>query len=684
MQALNSPASRPFGVVNNSLPAATQPGTGPVLPGQETVRVLQVSGKHKRKTTDQNPEPAIPKRLQIQPGQRSASSSSSSSSSSLRTADLTSEVAPIKTSPLERVAAMLRDHAELDGAQMGKVISESARDLGGRFMTATDRDALLTQILGAHASCDAQKIGSMIAALGRALGGPAITAANRDALLGQILGAHASCSGQQMGVMIGWLGDVLGGPVITAENRHAMLAQILGVHATCDAQTMGAMIGAFGRALGRPIMAPANRDALVAQILGAHASCQQLGAIFDGLSHALGGPAMTATNRDALLTQILGAHATCDSQKMGAMIGGLGRALGGRAMTTENRDALLAQILAAQASCSTLQVTWTISALGTALGGVNMTAANRDALLMQILGAHASCSVEKIGAEFDGLVSAIGGRGITATSRDALLTQILGAHTTIDSEKIALMIARLNYWSSTATSAVLPKIARAGATPIKTGMILAALLGKYTAAPHQPELRRILSEVLADIQADPKLRACVDAGCLAASGDILDILTLDELDEGQKLKFFEYSCSKVINMDLPRLRSELGKLMFQPLSATLKTGALSTLLKSGPFDPALFDLVRQTVLGALSQIPDINWKITQDGAELVEVPPEFYAWYAGVKDFYQESKDNMTLDFIRKEKALIGKQPLLPAAVKESILDLLRIREEELTKAGLG
>ncbi|MET3107970.1 hypothetical protein AAKU67_002841 [Oxalobacteraceae bacterium GrIS 2.11] len=682
MQALNSPASRPTGVVNNPLPATTEPVTGPVLPGQETVSVLQVSGKHKRKTTDRSPEPDMaPKRLQTQP-HRSSSSSSSSATAASRSPDLTSEVTPIKKNPMERVADMLRNPARFSALQMGRIIRQSAQELAGQAMTETDRDALLTQILGAHASCTAHQMGSMIYGLGGVLGGSAMTAANRDALFTQILSAHATCDTQKTEGMIDGLGQVLGGPIMTAANRDALLTQILGAHASRDNETIGTMIYGLGNALGGPAMTAINRDALLTQIIGAHTTCSsvKMCTAIGGLGTALGGPAMTAANRDVLFTQVFGAHAICSAQTMAGMVAGLSLALGGPALTAANRDALLTQIIGASATCNAQQISEMFCGLGLALGPTEITAQGRAALVAQILGAHATCSAQNMCAMIDGL-GPLGGLCMTTENRVALVVQILSAHATIAPEKIAAMISHQIFWAG--ASEVLPKIYLAGATPMKTGMIIAALMGKYTSAQQRPESRRILNEGLTAIQAEPRLRACVEAGCLAASGDIAGILTLDELTDSEKLQFIRYSCNELITLDLPSLRAELGKTVFLPLSDALKNATLSTLLKSGPFDPALFGMVRKQMLGALSQIPDISWQITEEGAEVLKSSSGFADWYIDVQALYQESSYHMPLDFIRQEKELIRNHRLLPAQVKKSILDLLRVREEELTKAGL-
>ncbi|MET3107971.1 hypothetical protein AAKU67_002842 [Oxalobacteraceae bacterium GrIS 2.11] len=602
MQAVSPLASRPTGVAGSQTPGPAQPGAGPVLPDQETVRVLQASGKHKRKTTDRSPEPdTTPKRLQTQP-HRSSSSSSSPATAASRSPDLTSEVTPIKKNPMQRVADMLRNPARFSQQQMGREIRQSARELAGRAMTETDRDALLTQILGAHATCTAHQIGWMIEGLGHELGGPAMTAINRDALLTQIIGAHTTCSPVKMRTAIGGLGTALGGPAMTAANRDVLFTQVFGAHAICSAQTMAGMVA--------------------------------------GLGTALGGPGMTAANRDALLTQIVGASAHCNAQQISAMFSGL----------------------------------------GLALDPSEITAQGRDALVEKILGAHATRSAQNMCAMIKGLDS-LGGRKVTTENRVALVVRILSAHATIAPEKIAAMISRQIFWAGELE--VLPKIYLAGATPMKTGMIIAALMGKYTDASQRPESRHVLNEGLTAIQAEPRLEACVEAGFLAASGDIAGILTLDELTDSDKLQFIRYSCSELITLDLPSLRAKLGKTVFLPISDALKNATLSTLLKSGPFDPALFDMVRKQMLGALSQIPDISWQITQEGAEVLKSSPGFADWYIDVQALYQESSYHMTLDFIRREKELIRNHRLLPAQVKKSVLDLLRVREEELTKAGL-
>jgi len=95
------------------------------------------------------------------------------------------------------------------------------------------------------------------------------------------------------------------------------------------------------------------------------------------------------------------------------------------------------------------------------------------------------------------------------------------------------------------------------------------------------------------------------------------------------------------------------------------------LLDKGLFIPDAFTLVRQWLIGTLADMSTIRWERRDGVVEIMGESTDYAGWYIDISTLYRECRKHMTSDFIKKERHLIGRHPLLPTDVQQKILELL-------------
>lgn len=405
---------------------------------------------------------------------------------------------------------------------------------------------------------------------------------------------------------------------------------------------------------------------------------------------------MSAQHRDALMAHILSTHASVVGRPMGNMVLGLSLALGKTAMSAEHRNALMTQIIGAHSEISGEQMRELIWALGKALGGPVMTAAHRDALMNMILSSYASCGAESMGDMVCGLRRALGGQAMSVAHRHGLMQQILGAHRTCSTTQIATTYSQV--CSGVNIHQLLNDHLQSGLSPIKIGKLVGASVAVSCTTLEQKELcRAILYNSFMTYRLPQAHAGFVNAGFMAACGDLSSILAQEGLEDGEKLNFIDFACGVVSPLDLSITPFQLGKIMFLEQPNKLKAQTLATLLSHAPYNPSWFASVRNWLIGELAELPNIRWvrskggskeemSVDSDSAESAkeEVTVEcdcaaFADWYGCIKELYHGVAKHMTGKCIENEKRVISKHPMLPSDVQKTILDVLNSREAELT-----
>ncbi len=613
------------------------PGEPPTpVPASTTLHTLKaLSGKKRKQPNPGSPPSGAPK--QIKSEHRSESSGASST-------PVVTDRARYDKNPKRWMQVIIRNSAGLEPHQMTEKVRVLGVALGGWAMNAACREDLMTQILDAHGTYGEQQLASLLIGLGRALGGPTMSAEHRDTLSARILGAVGVCDNDEISKMVTGLGMALGGATMPKQHRSALATQILAADE------------------------PGNR--------------RLTDLLFRGLGAALGSAAMTAECRDALLAQILCAGTVRSTANVGNMIFGLAVALGAEAISAENRNALMSQILAAHGTCSDDQICHLICGLTVALGGAAITAENRNALITQILAAHGRCSPQQVSDLVHGLRVALGGAAMSAKNRTALLLQILSAHRTCSSRQIGMMYSQLCIGPPAAQ--LLNEHLQAALSPIKTAMLAGATVSiSFQIAAQKEQGRELLRKALTDLGMAQSHGSFVDAGVLAASGDLCGILAIESLSEGEKLNFIDFACGVVAPLDEQELRSQLGKIMVVDQSNKLRAQTLSTILTRGPFNPPLFALVRHWLIGSMTEIPNIQWlrtRVTTKEEVTVECDSAAFAdWYGCIKELYHGVAKHMTAQCLEKEKIIVSSHPMLPSDVQKTILAVLDAQAAELT-----
>jgi hypothetical protein len=559
--------------------------------------------------------------------------------------------------------------------QISQMVQGVGHALGGTTMTSENRSGLLAGILASHATCTAEQLENMTLGVGLALGGASMTTENRDAMLTQVHAARGRCSNSQTGLMVRAIAMPVARPV-TPERRSALLSQVLATHSTITPLMIGTLVCSLvTHAKGEKINAD-SCNGLIRQILAGaetYSDAHVAGMIW-AAGMGLGGVAMTEANRSGLLTQILAARATCNPNKVGMMILGAGQALGGRLMTAGHRTAWLTQILATHRTWSVDERTQIIWNVAKALGGESITPESYNVLLTHILGMHATCNPEQMRRMiFIVALSIMGRRGKPLTTVTAVLTQILGAHSTCTPQQMAEMVGL--FAKRMPVETLLKSIFQAGASPVKTGMMIASVIAKQKLAPERANALFLLDDaLLLEIERhDPEransLRPYVQAAHYAGTNDIARLLALQGMEDDQKLNFIEYTYSTLHPPGATGLAAQFGMITTLDLASSLRVRALAILLKEAPKNASTIEMVRQCLLGRFAEIGDIEGT----GAE------KFASWYVDFRDFYNSISKHMTLEWVVAEKALIAGITILPGSVRASIGALLTARQAELT-----
>jgi len=600
-----------------------------------------------------------------------------------------------------------------------KIIHSFGVILGGPVMPAEHRDALIAVILDSRThGCSLMKITYMIWGLGLALGGRTMTADHRDALMVGIMGARHQFELRQV---VRCLCKSLGGPAMTAANREAMMRHIINAPAMLTEEQIGYITVAFSDSLGGTSMVPEHREALMTQLLAAGAVCHpmKLSMIVCGLAAGLGGENITATNRDALLARLFNAHATLSGTQMGYIVEGLAYAVGHEARDDRHRDAMLMQIIDARTSCGPLKLAMMIQKFSSALGIFRiMSADHPNSVLRQILATHAVCNAQELGAMMFGLCEALGGPAMIAAHRDSVLNQILGAHQTLSADQmewcfgsllrsmtksmnqtltaenrealvtrvvgsyvngkplhLAKMISEL--WWVAKVDDLMTAIRQAGASPLRTGMMIAAVFASH-ASISQSQWQMVRDRVFVTGDLALPGKPYWDAGFHAARGDISGIVLAAELTAQEKISFINCSFNILRSLTRTALHRHLGNLLLLDLPLTFKAETLSTLLRHGPFDPQAFASVRQWLIGTLGEVSDISLVSSKQELTVTGQSSGFADWYISISALYQDFSKRMPLELIKKEQSLITTHIMLPAEVKKKILDILSQRQREL------
>ncbi len=314
---------------------------------------------------------------------------------------------------------------------VGDTYAGATLGLGGTFMSAASRDALMAQILGSYKTSSPAQMGAMIRGVCVGLRRPVTSLSHHEGVLGQILASGQTSTPSQMGNMIGAMCRLFGNEKMSSRPRTMLISKILVAHNTLNREQIIAMLHHVCLALGGPTMKPEHRDGLITQILTMYGKHRQLpqAPMIQGLCRGFGGMQMTDAHRDALLAALLGCLPDWNHREIAMAMASLCIELGGRNLSPHHRDAVLARILAAPVTCGADTIgrmVWSLcrSLCSYVQGATDILPDNLDAIVRQVIQWHGSTNSLHPAAAIFYIYDSVGKTNISPVHRDILVTRL--------------------------------------------------------------------------------------------------------------------------------------------------------------------------------------------------------------------------------------------------------------------
>lgn len=381
----------------------------------------------------------------------------------------------------------------LEQAQNPKLLeietAEAAYAMGGKFMTAANRNVLLRYILCSAKTSSPERMGAMIQSLCNALGGGISKSQHHYAVLDQILACAKTSTSDQMGEMIQALCCGLGGVNMAKGVRTHVTGKILASHNTSSSTQIFSMLHAACLALGGDAITPEKRDGLLHQVLAQYRINRKLPLVqmMFALCAGFGGANMGWANLNAILANIMACSKTCRSDEMASMIESLCSVLGGKDMAASLTAYVVKKIMDSHQTVSPSQMLAMIYWVCMSVGGATMTSEHRSAIVVTILDFYNTYAQPRpeliLGALCRGLSDtllkptdkrdrAVKKNDLTRANGDAVLAQILSHQDQWSSHKMAEAVTTLCI-----------SLGGVNMSPATRDRVLAAILACYVTSP---------------------------------------------------------------------------------------------------------------------------------------------------------------------------------------------------------